>query len=274
MTTIIPTLNEELHIVRAVESALSLGPVWVVDSLSTDRTCELAAGAGARVVEQSWLGHAAQKNWALDNLDFETEWIMFLDADEVLSKDLVGEIHKALEAASADAFQIPRRNIFLGTNLLHAWWYPDYQTRLFRLGTARYADREVHEHMRVEGIVRQLQAPLVHESLKGIEEFLLRHVRYARFEAAEMLASRDSGAIGPEGSDPISRRQRLKHNVWYKLPARPLIRYLWILVVRRGFLDGKAGRRYAGLIAAYEFMIDGFLFELDRKIPETDEMAP
>jgi len=259
VTVIIPTLNEEVHIIRAVESAKLLGAVWVVDSGSSDATWSLAESAGARVVHRTWLGHASQKNWALDNLPIDTQFVMFLDADEVIPPDLRAEI-QAVTANTSEvvAYYMPRRNIFMGRPLDHAWWYPDYQMRLFIRGRARYEEREVHEHMEANGPSARLQSDLVHESLKGIDEFLERHVRYAKAEAAA-ISTGNHGRLNLRTR--AGRRRAIKTRVWYRARQRPLIRFLWLYIVKRGFRDGPQGRIYCQLIAAYEAMIDAYCLE-------------
>jgi glycosyltransferase involved in cell wall biosynthesis len=276
ISVIIPTLNEELHVARAIESAIDLGPVFVVDSLSTDQTREVAEAAGATVVEHRWEGYAKQKNWALDNLPIRTEWLFFLDADEVVSSNLRSALIEAT-SKGVDAWYVPRRNVLLGRPLMHVWWYPDYQLRLFRRGTARYEERAVHEHMIVSGSFAYLTVPLLHENLKGMAAFLERHQRYAELEARQIVQRREerSGSISGTSieqrwkdatailRDPAARRRFLKQDIWHRTPFRPGIRFIWLYFVRRGFLDGRHGLAYAQLIAAYEAMIDGYLLEMD-----------
>jgi glycosyltransferase involved in cell wall biosynthesis len=283
ITVIIPTLNEEQHIHRAVRSALPLGPVFVVDSLSSDRTREIAQSAGATVVEHAWKGYAQQKNWALDNLPIRTEWLFFLDADEVISPRLRNALIEATRREH-DAWYVPRHNVLLGRPLRHVWWYPDYQLRLFRNGSARYEERPVHEHMVVLGTSGFLEVPLVHENLKGISAFLDRHQRYARLEAGEIRRILRDRTAGKGNSnfkqrwnyayllvkDRKARRRFLKQQVWYRVPYRPAIRFFWLYLGRRGFLDGRHGLVYAQLIAAYEAMIDAYLLELDQRLTEME----
>jgi glycosyltransferase involved in cell wall biosynthesis len=266
VTVVVTTLDEELHVERVVRSARDLGPVYVVDAGSNDGTGAIAKGAGARVVEHEWAGYAEQKNWALENLAIDTEWVLFLDADEFLTPGLVGEIATAVTREDVDGFYLPEMNIFMGEPLWHAWWYPAYQLRLFRFGKGRYEIRSVHESVIVDGPTDFLREPLYHESLKGIDAFVERHLRYARLEAEEMLRVRREGSAGQRrgrffGTWP-ERRRFLKLNVWYRLPARPLIRFLWLYVVRRGFLDGRRGLAYCSLLAAYEVLIDAKREEL------------
>lgn len=267
VTTIIPTLDERIHIVRSVKSCLPLGPVFVVDSGSTDGTGEVAASAGASVVEHPWEGYAAQKNWALEHLPIETEWVLMLDADEFLTDRVRAEIISALSGSPVtNGYLIPRWNIFMGRLLKHAWWYPDYQLKLFRRDAGRYEKRAVHEHVIVTGTVGVLEQATYHANLKGIDAFLRRHERYAGLEAEEILRYRRGDLRGRRAGRLFGshqeRRRALKMNVWYRLPARPLIRFVWMFVLRRGFLDGHEGLVYCELISAYEAMIDAKLLEL------------
>ncbi len=271
VTVILPVLDEELHIRRAVLSTLPLGPVFVVDCGSTDRTRDIAAEVGAKVVEHDWEGYAAQKNWALTTLPLETDWVLFLDADEYLTVELRREIQAAVSAADRmDGFYIPRRNVFLGRELRHVWWYPDYQLRLFRSGKGRFEDRRVHEHVLLDGPSGFLRHALMHENLKGVDAFMRRHERYAALEAQEIQQIRLGLQTNQRrgrllGSWP-ERRRWLKLNVWYRLPGRPAIRFLWLYVLRRGFLDGRAGLVYAQLLAAYEALIDAKLLESELQV--------
>ncbi len=269
VTVVIATLDEEVHVRRAVESASSLGPVFVVDAFSSDATQEIATTSGATVVEHEWRGYSDQKNWALDNLPIETDWVLFLDADEYLTPELVAEIRAAVGSDDRVGFYLPRMNIFMGRPLKHAWWYPDHQLRLFRRDHGRYESRAVHESVLLDGPAGFLANALQHENLKGIDAFLHRHLRYAELEAAEMLRARRKG-WGTQrpgrllGTWP-ERRRYLKVRVWYRLPGRPVIRFIWIYFIKRGFLDGRAGLSYASLLTAYEILIDAKLAELRRQ---------
>ena len=262
ITVIIPTRDEAVHIARCIDSARALGRVIVVDSGSRDRTRDIAAARGAEVVRHRWAGYAAQKNWALDELDITSDWVLFLDADEYLTLEAVAAIRRAVTTPKVAAFELPRRYIFLGRELKHAWWYPDYQVRLFRRGRARYEDRRVHEHMVVDGDVRELpQAAITHENLKGLSAFIERHNRYSDLEAAEILEPSADRKPGSFAGSWAQRRRAAKDRVWWRLPARPLVRFAWLYVVRRGFLDGRRGLLFCSLIAMYDLMIDAKLME-------------
>ena len=258
--TIILTLDEELHIERCVRSALPLGPLFVVDCGSTDRTVAIAREAGATVVVHPWEGHARQKNWALDHIPAESSWVLFLDADEFLTPALRAELTRAASRPDIDGYLLTSENIFLGKTLKRAYWHPRL-LRMFRRGRGRWEERSVHEYAMVDGRVDVIKQVLPHENLKGIDAFLERHVRYARLEAGEMDRAAALGTGRIQMSDllggPATRRRALKTKVWYRLPGRPAVRFLWNYLIRGGFLDGRQGLVYAQLIAAYEAMIDG-----------------
>ena len=270
VTTVIATLDEEVHIGRCVRSIDDLGPIFVVDACSSDETAAVARSFGATVVQHEWKGYSDQKNWALGSLPISTEWVLFLDADEYLTPALIGEIRRCVAEERYDAFYIPRMNIFMGTVLRHAWWYPDHQLRLFRAARGRFETRAVHESVLIDGEAGFIESTLFHENLKGVDAFVARHLKYAGLEAHEMLRVRQGSSEGQRtgklfGTWP-ERRRFLKLNVWYRIPGRPLIRFLWLYGVRRGFLDGKAGRVYCSLLASYEALIDAKLAELEAEL--------
>lgn len=270
LVVVVPTLDEEVHLERCLASVRSLNAhVVVVDAQSRDRTRDIATAGGATVVERAWTGYADQKNWVLDQIQDIAEWVLFLDADEYLTDGLAAEIRaKIADSRGAAGCYLARMNIFMGRELRHAWWYPDHQLRLFRVNAGRFEHREVHEHVVVHGRVDALENPLMHENLKGIDAFLSRHVRYARYEAAEFIAATRTEHRGSFFGSWSQRRRALKYHVWRRLKCRPAVRFLWMYVVRRGFLDGREGRVYCQLIAAYEAMIDAYALELEQQKPD------
>jgi len=268
VSVVVCTLQEELHIERLIRSVGDLGHVFVVDAGSEDRTRELAEAAGATVVVNHWAGYSAQKNWALEALPLETEWVFFLDADEIVTPKLAREIRSVTSTGDPDGFHVPRLNVFHGRVLRHAWWYPDFQLRLFRRAKGRFEARLVHEHVLLDGEAGFLEQPLIHENLKSLDEFRLRHERYAALEAAEILRARAGDTIGQRSGSFFGtwpeRRRALKTRVWYRLPGRPFIRFAWMYLLKRGFLDGRAGLLYSYLLAQYEHQINLKVRELER----------
>jgi glycosyltransferase involved in cell wall biosynthesis len=261
ITVIIPTRNEAKHIRRCVASARPLGRVIVVDCGSTDGTQGIAREHGAEVIGHAWEGYAAQKNWALDTLAIVTPWVLFLDADEFLTPATADAIRRAATIGDAAGYLLPRSYVFLGKQLRHAWWYPDYQLRLLRRGYGRFEERRVHEHVIVDGRTAVIDAPIMHENRKGLSAFIERHNRYSDLEVEDLVAPHGRRKRGSLRGSWADRRRALKDRVWFRMPMRPLVRFLWLYIVRRGFLDGRRGLLFCQLIAIYDFMIDAKLTE-------------
>jgi glycosyltransferase involved in cell wall biosynthesis len=260
LTVIVPVKDERLHIARCVRSALDLGRVVVVDGGSSDGTAAIAGEKGAEVVKHAWEGYAAQKNWALDEV-VTTDWVLFLDADEVVTERGRAEIRQAVTDPGVAGYYLPRSYVFLGRRLEYAWWYPDYQLRLFRRERGRYEERRVHEHVIVDGPVRNLSEPIVHENLKGLTAFIDRHNRYSDLEASELLQPSSSRREGSFRGDWADRRRALKDRIWFRVPGRPAVRFLWLYLLRGGFLDGRRGLLFCQLMAMYDFLIDAKVTE-------------
>src|SRR5580704_11292145 len=171
---LIQTHNEELNLPHTLESVKGwVNRIFVVDSGSTDRTAEIAASYGAEFVHKAWEGYAKQKNWALDNLPFESPWILILDADESVSPELKEEIQEIMSRPVQNVFHagfyLNRVTIFMGREIHHCAYFPAWNLRLFKRGMARYEQRDVHEHMVVDGPVSNLRYLLRHEDRRGLE---------------------------------------------------------------------------------------------------------
>jgi glycosyltransferase involved in cell wall biosynthesis len=271
LDVVILTKNEEANIRYALESVVHWARrVFVVDSGSTDRTTEIAGELGAVVVTQPWLGYARQKNWALDNLALEAAWLLILDADERVMPDLQAQIQRVL-AQPADqvreaGFLVNRYFVFLGRPIRHCGYYPSYNLRFFKRGRARYEEREVHEHMVADGPVGTLDGHLEHHDRRGLEEYMAKHNRYSTLEARELLRvlSGKGSRVFPARllGNPPERRRWIKQILYPRLPAKWMFRFLFMYVVRGGFLDGCNGLRFSLFMSAYELLIDLKLAEL------------
>jgi glycosyltransferase involved in cell wall biosynthesis len=229
----------------------------VVDDESSDRTAEVARAGGARVLQRKFDSFAGQRNWALDSAPWRNEWILHLDADEVVTPELVAEVADAVPGSRFDAYRIPSRLIFMGRALTHAATYPTYQVRLGRNPGLRFkqvghGQREDMDAARI-GTLRE---PYLHYSFsKGLEEWLEKHNRYSTEEAREEVHSTER--VRPSAlfsNDPVERRRALKRAARH-MPLRPTLRFLWLYAWKRGFLDGRAGFEYCRLMACYEAMI-------------------
>ena len=258
----IPTLNEKTHIARAVENASRVGRVFVLDSCSTDGTQEIARAAGATVLEHAFENYSRQKNWGLDNMPFEGEWIFILDADERITPALRDELRAtAASDPPFNGFFVNRTNIFMGHPIRHGGLYPSWNLRFFRRGKSRYEDRSVHEHMLCDGPTGYLKHDMLHVLRETMHGYLAKHVRYADMESDEWVrrtlnAGRDSGE--DTTAFPPGQRVRLwlRREVSPRIPFRPVVRFLYMYLGQLGFLDGSAGYRMAMLMASYEYMIE------------------
>ena len=242
-------LNEADRLSPCLESLSFADEILVVDSGSRDNTLAVAKSFGAKVINQSWLGYGRQKQFAVDQA--EHDWVLCLDADERLTPELAGEIREILASPRADAYDIPRRNLFLGRWLGHGEGYPDRSLRLFDRRKARWSDDPVHEKVICEGKVGHLKADLRHESADRIDRYLTKQNRYTSLQAKE-LALR-----GKQASIP-------------RMLLSPLLRFIKFYFFRRGFLDGVPGLVHILIGCMNSFFKYAKLYELQRSERERD----
>ena len=251
---LILTKDEELNIARCIGSTEPTD-IWVLDSDSDDETQNLALSFGARLETRAFDNYASQRNHGL-SFDFAEEWILCLDADECLPlgghqdlEDLIADLD-----ASVDIVCFLRRDYLNNRWLRGATGYPTFFPRLFRKGTVSVC-REINEIYNADGetyYCRNLE--LDHYPFeKGIDEWILKHCRYATMEAK--LLALDSGAGSAEGDSYFEKRQQLKA-LYYRLPIRPVISFLYFFFWKRGFMAGVDGLHYSLLRACYEVFID------------------
>jgi glycosyltransferase involved in cell wall biosynthesis len=269
VSVLVPTLDEELNLSECLASLKWADEVFVVDSFSADRTLEIARDHGAHVVQHGFESYSRQKNWALDSLPFRNDWVLIVDADERVPSELQAEIESVVSNSAQDGYYVNRRFIFLGRWIRHAGWYPSWNLRLFRHRLGRYDDREVHEHVVLDGSVGYLRHDLLHLDRRGLDAFIARHNRYSTLEAAARLkALRDDPdrARLPVSflASPVHRKRFLRERVWPRVPAKPLALFVYMYVVRAGFLDGGAGLALCVFHAFQEFMVGLKLAELRR----------
>ena len=259
ISILILTLNEQNNLPGCLESVSWSDDIHVLDSLSTDGTQALATAAGARLTERKFDNWAAHQNWALANLPFRHPWVFYIDADERATPAL----RDAMFAAAANpsdscAFRVQRRDFFLGTWLKHVQTSPFYM-RLFRPEAMRY-ERLVNPISIPDGPVGQLTGYLDHFPFsKGIGHWVERHNQYSRLEAEQIVLNRkgqaDFSLHAAFFEKDFHRRRFHQKELFYRMPGRPLIKFLVLYIAKRGFLDGPAGFTYATLQAFYEYLI-------------------
>src|SRR5436190_10288427 len=186
LTAIVITKNEAHNIAGCLDSLAFCDERIVVDSGSTDETVRLAEGKGARVTQHAFEGFGAQKNVALSLA--QGEWVLSLDADERVSKELADEIIKAATHPAADCYEMPRLSSFCGRPMRHSGWFPDYVLRLFRRGKARFSDDLVHERVIYAGRVMRLEHPLIHHPVLRLEDALSRMDGFSTAGAEVLVA--------------------------------------------------------------------------------------
>jgi len=277
VSVVIPIKNEAGNLPRCLESVRWADEIFVVDSQSTDRSSAIAEERGAQVVQFHFNGTwPKKKNWALENLPFRNEWVFILDADEVLPPEAEAEFAKAIaEAGDIAGYWINRRFMFMGKWLRHSY-YPNWNLRLFRHSLGRYekltdtntrsGDNEVHEHVIVNGPIGRLRCEMDHYAFPSVEVFVEKHNRYSNWEARVSAERKLSGSDAQISSSAVGRRRKLKL-LSQRLPFRPLLRFLYIYIWQKGFLDGREGYYFARLHAFYEFLSVAKTYELTRSQP-------
>ena len=275
LSVVVPIKNEAENLARCLDSVRWADEIFVVDSGSTDNSAEIAKQHGATVVQFEFNGTwPKKKNWALQSLPFRNEWVLILDADEVLPPEAGQEMAEVI-ARPGDivGYWINRRFFFLGRWLRHSY-YPNWNLRLFRHALGRYerlteaetksGDNEVHEHVIVQGPTARLRCEMDHYAFPSVDVFVEKHNRYSNWEARVAV-----DGLLPQSADGLShrrveRRRRLKL-LSQRLPFRPLLRFLYIFVWQKGFLDGRDGYYFARLHATYEFLSVVKTYELRRR---------
>ncbi|KAA6183962.1 glycosyltransferase family 2 protein [Thiohalocapsa marina] len=254
------TLNEEANLPACLAAVDWCDDIVVLDSFSSDSTLAIAEAAGARVYQRRFDHFAGQRNHALEQIEFKHEWILHLDADEIVTPELYAEIGQVIAEGCFDAFRIPSKTVFFGQWLRYSGMYPTYQVRLGHRDRLRFKQvgHGQREDLPAER-VGTLTEPYLHYSFsKGLTEWFDKHNRYATDEARETVAALSAGhGLDWRGfwSRDRTRRRRALKALSLRLPFRPSLRFFYMYVLRRGFLDGRAGFTYCRLLAIYEYLI-------------------
>ncbi|MFD2161652.1 glycosyltransferase family 2 protein [Paradesertivirga mongoliensis] len=260
VSVLILTKNEEQDLPSCLASVKWCDDVHVYDSFSDDRTVDIAMSAGAKVTQRKFDNWSAHQNWGLANINFKYPWVLYIDADERVSQSLYNALMTFNpDSKEAVAYNILRRDFaWNGTWLKHAQISP-YYMRLFRPEKMRY-ERLVNPVSIPDGPVANLDGFLDHYPFsKGFRFWIQRHLGYADLEASTRLKDIEGGTTFSLRKalfdKEFSTRRYHQKGIFYKLPGRPLIKWLYMVVGRRAFLDGSAGITYATLQAIYEYFI-------------------
>ncbi|MGC8642106.1 MAG: glycosyltransferase family 2 protein [Isosphaeraceae bacterium] len=271
ISVIVPVKNEEENLSRCLAALTWADEVFVVDSQSDDRTVEIADQHGATVVQFYFNGvYPKKKNWALENLPLRNDWVLIVDADEIVVPELADEITRRILADEADGYYLNSDYFFLGRRIRHCGYSECWNLRVFRHKLGRYekmpdktggrtGDNEAHEHVMLSGCVRRLHCRLDHYAYPTISKWVEKHNRYAVWEAA--MFNRFLTESIPAGIGPGKRFKRWLKRFYLRLPMRPLVRFLYSYIFRLGFLDGKPGFVFCSLLAFYDFLAWANVYE-------------
>ncbi len=266
VTVIIPVRNEARNLSRCLQALKEVGEVLVIDSQSTDETVEVARSYEAQVVQFHYQGGWPKKRqWAMDTLPLAHDWILLLDADEVLTRELSQEIYSAIQNPAIDGYSILLRTWFLGRVLRHGdvgLW----KLSLFRRGKGRFecrlkdqdasmADMEIHEHVVVEGAAGKLRNPLLHHNMESLSRYIQKHDEYSNWEARVLLerGNDNDKELPPSLFGSQAQRRRWLKRKLFAVPGSPVLLFLYRYLLRFGFLDGVPGLIYCGFQAVQMF---------------------
>ncbi|MGV0026132.1 glycosyltransferase family 2 protein [Phormidesmis priestleyi] len=253
------THNEEIDIAACIESALQSDDVVVVDSLSSDRTVEIASHYPVRVVQHRFESHGKQRTWMLQEVPVKHEWVYILEADERMTTELFQECLQTIEQAEHVGYYVAERVMFMGRWIRRSTQYPRYQLRLFQREKVWFSDYGHTEREVVEGSTGFLQATYPHyTSGKGLSRWIDKHNVYSTNEAIETVRQLDQGTVRWRslffGKSEVERRRALK-DLSLRMPLRPIVRFVYMYFFLGGLLDGRAGFAWCTLQAFYEYLI-------------------
>ncbi len=247
--------NEELKIAEVIRSVDWADELLVIDSESTDRTCEIAQSLGASVVKRPWPGFSAQKQFGIDTASFD--WILSLDADERVSTELrqeIQNIQQRPESQIADGYRMPRLSHYMGRAIRHGGWYPDWQLRFFDRRKGKWKDVAIHEsvEMMPDAKIEKLSGDIIHFSADGaLHHHEMIGTRYAPLAAQQMFkAGKRTSPLGIATAGGIA--------------------FFSTYVLKLGFFDGLPGFCIARFAGHHAFLKHLCLWELQNKGPEAD----
>ncbi len=268
ISVLILTLNEEASLPRCLESVAWSNDIVVFDSFSSDRTVGIARRAGARLVQRHFDNEREQRTASLQ-VPFKNPWVYNPDADEVSTPELSAEMLSVVKdtGRSEQAYRMRFKTMFMGRWMKHSSLYPTWVVRLFRPERLRF-ERTTNLRYIVDGSEGRLNSHFEHYTFdKGFNAWFHKHNEYSWHEAQETLESLAGTRFSINQlltRDPVARRRALKE-LSFRLPCRPMLRFLYMYILRLGLLDGVPGYHYCRLLSIYEYMIVLKMKEIRRK---------
>lgn len=275
VSVIIAARNEAKNLPRCLEALRDFAEVYVIDSQSSDETVEIARAHSAKVVQFHYRGGWPKKRqWAMDTLPFANDWILLLDADEIVTPDLAAEIRAAVQNPALNGYFIVLQTWFLG-RALHHGGIGLWKLALFRHGKARFecrlheqdismADMEIHEHVVAEGATARLRQPIIHHNVESLSRYIQKHDEYSNWESRVLLQGDDTELPPSLWGSQAQQRRWLKRKL-FAIPGSPILLFLYRYIFRLGFLDGAPGLIYCGFQAIQMFHTKAKIYELKRK---------
>lgn len=279
ISILVHTKNEQNDLSGCLQSVSWSDDIHVYDSGSTDDTVAIAHKFGARVTERSYGANqlsfggdeAAHKNWGLQNILFRHRWIFMIDADERMTIELARAVCSAVASPGSNvAFRVQRHDFFLGTWLKHVTPSP-FNIRLYLHEKVHY-QRLTNPVIIVDGAVGEIAEHFNHFPFsKGMTHWVDKHNGYSSSEAAQIIVNKKAKTDFKFwktlfANDKNERRFHQKE-LYYRVYFRPLLMFVLLYILKRGFLDGRAGLAYALLRSIYEYMIVLKVRELEATSP-------
>lgn len=274
IAAIILTFNEEQHISRCITSLKgTVDDIFVVDSFSTDNTVEIAKKLGVKVFQNSFVNQAVQFNWALENCNVKSDWILRVDADEYLRNKHNIDLSNYLSELSSNinGLLINRKIVFMNRPLLYGGWYPKFNLRLFKNGYGECENRWMDEHIVLsEGGIATVELELVDENLNNLSWWIQKHNNYSTREAMDFYLKKDRNTrdVEPNLFGTEAEKKRWLKNKYNTIPlfVRPFMNFIYRYFIMFGFLDGKSGFVWHVLQGFwYRFLVDAKIYELKLK---------
>jgi glycosyltransferase involved in cell wall biosynthesis len=277
ITVILLTFNEEKHIERCLKSLWPIAEaIYVIDSFSTDATCDIARSLGAKVFQNKWVNYSTQFNWGLQNCPITTQWTMRMDCDEYLLPELITEINQKIPSTSSETggFIIKRRVHFMNRWIKYGGFYPHRLLRIWRTGNGALEDRQMDEHVVLsKGNVIALEHDMVDHNLNNLTWWINKHNHYATREMLDLIAINDNTTSEQNinaslTGEQYSKKRWIKENIYSKIPlfVGPLFYFIYRYFFLLGFLDGKPGLVWHFLQGFwYRFLVDAKLYEMRLK---------
>lgn len=269
LTTIILTYNEELNIAECIKSVESISKrIIVIDSFSTDSTVEISQKLGAEIYQHEFINQAKQFQYALNETNVKTKWVMRLDADERLTNETSAEIEEICCAninTDINGIIIRFEVNFLGKKLKHGGIYPFRKLAIFKYGLGEIEDRNMDEHVILtSGRSVELKNDSIHKDYKNLYSWIEKHNKYSTREVLDYYETKKQNSKLTQLNKKARIKRFIKFKLYYKLPLgiRSYLYYAFRYYIKLGFLDGKEGKIFAFLQAYwYRFLVDAKIYE-------------